>query len=750
MRVGPPHVGLTGTAEMSISLLEVRNCGRRFGTVTANCTVYKGMWYYEVTLLSCGLMQIGWAASTNVSKPEEGVGVGDTTTSWSIDLFRRVRWHNGVPTRVAAPRRWVPGDVIGCAIDLEARQMRFSVNGSAVVDTSGRDVLFEGIDNKLGFCPAASLRAENACGFNFGSTSLRYKPDGYQALGVADTWFERIDTFYSFVRPSAITRRITSFPPLQGPGVPFYSDLRELVDGLCEVQKRNVHQMDFVDRSGGCMELWNKYPSLSSLPQSEIAEHISRLKSFNRAVQSIIPLINVDRESVESAVSTVSWLRSSRPLVFSWLREQSVSFILKETEGHGESVRLVLNRIIAAQHKQDPSKDPTGSSSMFGQTFTLLSTLHPRIFKTSQRFWTVVFGGEGAEDAGGPFREHLSMMCSELMSKTLPLFVPTANNAHNVGTHREAFVPAASANQPLHLSMFAFVGRIMGGALRSGEPLSLFLPPLVWKYLTYHDIVDGDLALIDELCAQCVQQFRAMGQHGDEAAEMFNETFATETFVTQLSDGTVVPLLEGGETQAVTFDRCAQYAKLVSEKRLHECDAQLEAMRRGLISVVPQVCLTLLSPEELERKVCGSADFVVSELKESTTFEGLAADDRRVLFLWTVLEAASVQQRRAFLRFVSGRERLPVKLRILPMPTQGDPSMMLPRAATCFFALELPDYPSAEVLRDRLFYAITNCVEIDTDFRAAPFDEQERPQLLMGVDETRREDDPFVAHDETP
>lgn len=35
-----------------------------------------------------------------------------------------------------------------------------------------------------------------------------------------------------------------------------------------------------------------------------------------------------------------------------------------------------------------------------------------------------MFTGEGAEDVGGPFREHLTEMCGELMSEGLPLFVP--------------------------------------------------------------------------------------------------------------------------------------------------------------------------------------------------------------------------------------------------------------------------------------------------------------------------------------
>jgi hypothetical protein len=35
---------------------------------------------------------------------------------------------------------------------------------------------------------------------------------------------------------------------------------------------------------------------------------------------------------------------------------------------------------------------------------------------------------------------------------------------------------------------------------------------------------------------------------------------------------------------------------------------------------------------------------------------------------------------------------------------------------TCFFELELPEYSSFDVLRQKIVYAITECEAIDTDF----------------------------------
>ena len=43
---------------------------------------------------------------------------------------------------------------------------------------------------------------------------------------------------------------------------------------------------------------------------------------------------------------------------------------------------------------------------------------------------------------------------------------------------------------------------------------------------------------------------------------------------------------------------------------------------------------------------------------------------------------------------------------------------MLPRAHTCFFSFDWPDYSSKDIARDRLLTAIMHCQVIDMDFNA--------------------------------
>jgi len=81
-----------------------------------------------------------------------------------------------------------------------------------------------------------------------------------------------------------------------------------------------------------------------------------------------------------------------------------------------------------------------------------------------------------------------------------------------------------------------------------------------------------------------------------------------------------------------------------------------------------------------------------------------------------------IKKKKKFLRFICGREKLPPVLTsnfvIQEFQTFGDEEYVdnyLPVSHTCSFALELPEYSTKEILREKLLYAITYCRNIDLD-----------------------------------
>jgi len=194
----------------------------------------------------------------------------------------------------------------------------------------------------------------------------------------------------------------------------------------------------------------------------------------------------------------------------------------------------------------------------------------------------------------------------------------------------------------------------------------------------------------------------------------------------------------------------------------------------GKIQIISEHIVGLLDWQGFESRVCGLKDFDVATLKKNTIFVGVTGDEPHVAYLWETLESVLVSlskkfrefkyvrvlkmtpaERCAFLRFVWGRSRLPantheydrkfeihsffaftgmVKLNLkffffyfylffslfffffFFLAQKDEPDKMLPAAHTCFFSLDLPSYTSAKILKEKLLYAINECLVIDTDY----------------------------------
>merc|ERR1712190_258371 len=93
-----------------------------------------GRFYYEVKLFSdMYFPQLGWLNEEfQEEKGDDNHGVGDDEYGWATDGLRHKFWHGGSQMDAAWPRTWKGGDVIGLAVDIDAGNMRFSLNGEWV------------------------------------------------------------------------------------------------------------------------------------------------------------------------------------------------------------------------------------------------------------------------------------------------------------------------------------------------------------------------------------------------------------------------------------------------------------------------------------------------------------------------------------------------------------------------------------------------------------------------------------------
>ena len=99
-------------------------------------------------------------------------------------------------------------------------------------------------------------------------------------------------------------------------------------------------------------------------------------------------------------------------------------------------------------------------NAIFLQMFRQLRDTSIGRLRQDEQAWTVRFRQEGAEDAGGPYRESMALLGADLSSGVLPLLVPCPNAREGHGDNREKVLPNPACRSAEELQMFRFIGRV--------------------------------------------------------------------------------------------------------------------------------------------------------------------------------------------------------------------------------------------------------------------------------------------------
>ncbi|XP_028637266.1 probable E3 ubiquitin-protein ligase HERC1 [Grammomys surdaster] len=395
------------------------------------------------------------------------------------------------------------------------------------------------------------------------------------------------------------------------------------------------------------------------------------------------------------------------PRVYTLPMVRSIGKTMVQGKNYGP--QITVKRISTRGRKCKP---------IFVQIARQVVKLNASDLRLPSRAWKVKLVGEGADDAGGVFDDTITEMCQELETGIVDLLIPSPNATAEVGYNRDRFLFNPSACLDDHLMQFKFLGILMGVAIRTKKPLDLHLAPLVWKQLCCVPLTLEDLEEVDLLYVQTLNSILHIEDSGI-TEESFHEMIPLDSFVGQSADGKMVPIIPGGNSIPLTFSNRKEYVERAIEYRLHEMDRQVAAVREGMSWIVPVPLLSLLTAKQLEQMVCGMPEISVDVLKKVVRYREVDEQHQLVQWLWRTLEEFSNEERVLFMRFVSGRSRLPANTADISQRFQimkvDRPYDSLPTSQTCFFQLRLPPYSSQLVMAERLRYAINNCRSIDMD-----------------------------------
>ncbi|XP_035381674.1 probable E3 ubiquitin-protein ligase HERC1 isoform X2 [Electrophorus electricus] len=395
------------------------------------------------------------------------------------------------------------------------------------------------------------------------------------------------------------------------------------------------------------------------------------------------------------------------PRVYTLPMVRSIGKTMVQGKNYGP--QITVKRISTRGRKCKP---------IFVQIARQVVKLNASDLRLPSRAWKVKLVGEGADDAGGVFDDTITEMCQELETGVVDLLIPSPNATAEVGYNRDRFLLNPSACLEEHLLQFKFLGILMGVAIRTKKPLDLHLAPVVWKQLCCVPLTLEDLEEVDLLYVQTLNSILHLEDSGI-TEQNFHEMIPLDSFVGQSADGKMVPIIPGGNSIPLTFSNRKEYVERAIEYRLHEIDRQVAAVREGMSWIVPVPLLSLLTARHLEQMVCGLPEISVDVLKKVVRYREVEEQQQLVQWFWQTLEEFSNEERMLFMRFVSGRSRLPANTADISQRFQimkvDRPYDSLPTSQTCFFQLRLPPYSSQSLMAERLRYAINNCRSIDMD-----------------------------------
>lgn len=327
-----------------------------------------------------------------------------------------------------------------------------------------------------------------------------------------------------------------------------------------------------------------------------------------------------------------------------------------------------------------------------------ISDLNPIDLRKQLR---VDFKGEEGIDEGGLQKEFFQLIIEQLFDPMNGMFT------YDEDTQVHWFNPMSFESK----EQYRLIGLLLGLAIYNNIILDIHFPMVIYHKLIGCNTVFSDLYSSHPQIARSLQSMLDYDGDPAEFADTYMASFQV-TFADVFGHMHTHNLKEDGDQISVTTENCKEYVDLYTDWLLNQSIAQyFEPFKQGFDLVMGHSSLAdLFRAEELELLICGSKEWDLDALEESTRYDGFTRTSPVIVDFWKIVREYSETEKKQLLAFITGSDRIPIgglaKLKFIIVKNGGD-SDRLPTAHTCFNALLLCDYSSKEKLRERLTKAIS-------------------------------------------
>ncbi|KAL7982105.1 hypothetical protein Chor_001162 [Crotalus horridus] len=247
-------------------------------------------------------------------------------------------------------------------------------------------------------------------------------------------------------------------------------------------------------------------------------------------------------------------------------------------------------------------------------------------------------------------------------------------------------------------------GILCGLSIANGVTAYIPFPLALFKKLLNKKPTLSDLQELSPVIGGCLQT--ALDYEGDDFEDMFQLCYSISW------DGMDVDLIENGILTTVNNankkDFVNKYVDYIFNKSV---DDVFSEFRRGFYKVLDEQLVGIFEPEQLIKVAIGNANYNWDLYEENAVYCDIYNSTHPTIkMFWEVFHGLSLEDKKRFLVFVEGNDRIPVTgmspLKICPhyLPSED----LIPGAWICYSILFLPIYSTKQKLEEKLLQALNN------------------------------------------
>ncbi|RHY22669.1 hypothetical protein DYB35_010486 [Aphanomyces astaci] len=289
---------------------------------------------------------------------------------------------------------------------------------------------------------------------------------------------------------------------------------------------------------------------------------------------------------------------------------------------------------------------------------------------------------------------------------TQAVFEPSAGLFVATDSYGYTLNPSSTCRSDLE--KFRAVGRLLARSILDEQVLPFHLTVPLFKMILGTPLSMTDMLYMDK---QMYTSLKFVQSTLDVDGLCLDFSVAVE-------GGNVVELVPHGQSIMVTAANQAEYVQRMLQYLLFDrIQLQLQSLLTGLFEILPQHYLIMFDHKELELVLCGVTEIDVADWKQftatSTTLGPGGAHAMQMDWFWEVLAELTFRDRAKLLQFATGSTRVPVQgfkgltsydglLCPFSVKAIAYRPGILPRAHACFNRIDLPLYPTKDLMEQGL------------------------------------------------